>query len=493
MKPKKFTIFRRIGILVFILITGLSLLFMGITYLSTTTYHEASTQLLNRDVAAHIAKFTSPFEGEKVNPQKADSVFYNAMVISPSAEVYFLDTGGKVLAYHAPKEDIKLWKLPLQNIRKLIASNGEAFVKNPDPKDPTNNKIFSAAEVRNSSSLIGYIYVILGSNKSVSGLLYTTYIGNLLIKAFCFILLFSLVISFVYLRRIQRNFNDMVGVLTRFEGGDLSARFTVKPQDELAPITTAFNTMADLLVYNINRLKATEQERKDFITTISHDLRTPLSIARGYSETILLQKGAPDAAEQKEFSQLVLQKIKQVENMVKQLFDLSKMEAADFVPQKEPFIFSDILQENINAYAPSFAEKNITMDCERCKDSSWVLADVGMMERVLQNLLVNAVRHTPVNGTIRIQAVKERGEVVLQVQSSGEQINAAIHQWINTKGGENDISAKPSGTGFGLLIIKKIIQLHGFSFQVDSSSAGGNTFTLRMPEHRFVQQAVSNA
>ncbi|MDQ3681661.1 MAG: hypothetical protein M3352_01145, partial [Bacteroidota bacterium] len=91
--------FRRITFLVFSLITVLGLLFILITYLATTHYHQASTQLLNREVAAHIAKFTSPFENDGINKQKADSVFHNAMVISPSAEVYFLDTTGKVMAY----------------------------------------------------------------------------------------------------------------------------------------------------------------------------------------------------------------------------------------------------------------------------------------------------------------------------------------------------------------------------------------------------------
>jgi signal transduction histidine kinase len=251
--------------------------------------------------------------------------------------------------------------------------------------------------------------------------------------------------------------------------------------------------MADLLVYNINRLKATEQERKDFIATISHDLRTPLAIAHGYTETILLKKGAGETAEQKDFVRLVLQKIKQVEYLVKQLFDLSKMESADFVPQKEPFIFSDILLENINAYASSFAEKNITIDCSQCNHSSWVVADVGMMERVVQNLLVNAVKYTPLNGSIYIQLSKEEDNLVLLVQNSGEPVSPAILQWINATGGENEITAKPSGTGFGLLIIKKIVQLHGFTFDVHSSPSEGNTFTLRMPQHAFVHQAVSNA
>ncbi|HZH01321.1 MAG TPA: hypothetical protein VEY32_09580, partial [Flavisolibacter sp.] len=116
MKEKNFSIFRRIIILVFSLITILGILFIVITYFATTNYHQASTQLLNKDVAAHIAKFTSPFENGTVNKKKADSVFYNAMVLSPSSEVYFLDTAGKVVAYHASEKEIKLWKVPLTNI-----------------------------------------------------------------------------------------------------------------------------------------------------------------------------------------------------------------------------------------------------------------------------------------------------------------------------------------------------------------------------------------
>jgi signal transduction histidine kinase len=483
MKPKKFTIFRRIGILVFILIGGLCLLFMGITYLSTTTYHEASTQLLNKDVAGHIAKFTSPFEGKKVNPKKADSVFYNAMVISPSAEIYFLDTTGKVLAYHAAEEDIKLWLVPLKNIKQLIASNGEAYIKNADPKDPSTEKIFSAAEVRNDRSLIGYIYVILGSKTSNSATLYSSYLGNLLIKAFCFVILFSLFISFIYLNRIQRKFNAMVRVLSRFEAGDLEARFTFKVQDELAPITTAFNKMADMLVYNINRLKSTEQERRDFIATISHDLRTPLSIAHGYAETILLTKEKIEGTEQKKFIELVVLKIKQVEYMVKQLFDLSKMEAVDFTPQHEPFNFSDILQENLNVYAESFSEKKIVVECDPCDNSSWIMADVGMMERMIQNLLVNAFKYTPEYGKINIRLMTQGTELVLSVQNSGAAMSKEVVQWINTE--PATVITKPRKTGFGLLIMKRIAQLHRFSLKVDTNADSGNQFILRMPLYQI--------
>ncbi|MEJ7685416.1 MAG: hypothetical protein WKG06_47760 [Segetibacter sp.] len=129
MKTKKITIFRRISILFFTLITVLCLLFMTLSYFLTTNFHQASTQLLNKEVAAHIAEFTSPYEKDGINRAKADSVFKNAMVLSPSAEVYFLDITGKVIAFHAPKSEIKLWTIPLANIKKLIASKGKIYIK----------------------------------------------------------------------------------------------------------------------------------------------------------------------------------------------------------------------------------------------------------------------------------------------------------------------------------------------------------------------------
>jgi hypothetical protein len=90
MKNNTTGIFKRISVLVFLIITVLSLLFIIITYFASTYFYKASTQLLNKDVAQHIAKFTSPFENNGINKKKADSVFHDAMVLNPSSEVYFL-------------------------------------------------------------------------------------------------------------------------------------------------------------------------------------------------------------------------------------------------------------------------------------------------------------------------------------------------------------------------------------------------------------------
>lgn len=455
---------------------------MALTYLSTTNFHDASTQLLNKDVATHIAQFASPFENNGINKKKADSVFYNAMVISPSAEVYFLDTTGKVIAYHAKESDIRQWVLPLINIKKLIASAGKDYIKGPDPRDPENPKIFSASAVIHKSKNLGYIYVILGSNKDVSDMLYSAYFSSLLIKVFFVIIGVSIIFALIYLNRLQRSFNHMITILKKFQDGDFEARFAIKENDELAPVTTAFNRMADLVVYNINQLIKSEQERKDFVANISHDLRTPLSVARGYTETLLIKNEKQvTQQEEKKFLELIHRKLQQVEHMVKQLFDLSKMESAEFVPNKEPFIFSEILQEIIHALTSVASEKNIQISCIQCESTSWIFADVGMMERVIQNLLVNAINYTPEDGLINILLNKAGIELIFIIENSGDTLSPELLEWINNSAETNHTASRPAKSGIGLMIVKKILFLHEYSFKAEANTGIGNKFTIQMP------------
>ena len=225
MKQKP-TIFRRFTIVIFSLTLVLGLLFIIITYLATKYYHQASMQLLNKDVAAHIEKFTSPYTNSGINKKKADSVFENAMVLSPSAEVYFLDSTGKVMDFHASEKDIKQWQIPLSPIKEYIEAKGEKYVKGIDPRDPGLTKIFSAAEVKKDDKKLGYIYVILDSKKSedVMELVFGSRALNLAIEAFVVTILLSLFISFLYLKRTTSNFRQMIAVLERFENGDYEAR-----------------------------------------------------------------------------------------------------------------------------------------------------------------------------------------------------------------------------------------------------------------------------
>ncbi|MEO6219515.1 MAG: HAMP domain-containing sensor histidine kinase, partial [Ginsengibacter sp.] len=473
---------QRIIFFVFTLIAVLGLLFMAITYYATTHYHQASTQLLNKDVAAHIAQFTSPFDADGLNKQKADSVFKDVMVISPSAEVYFLDTTGKVIDYHAEKSDIKLWQIPLENIKKFIQEGGSKYIKSPDPRDPSDPKIFSAAVVSNSKKL-GYIYVILGSNqyRNVAGMLYSSHISNLVIKAFLFIIILSIALSFLYVRRMQKRYNSMIAVLEKFQQGDFKSRFPANNND-MSAVTGAFNKMADLLVLNIDKLTNLEKERKNFIAAISHDLRTPLSIARGYTETLFLKiEKTLDKEFLQNYLQLINNKILQIEHMVKQLFELSKMDAIEFKPKKEPFVLSEIVQETASAFQLLASEKKIILKCTQCQYHVWVNADISMMERVVQNLIENAIKHTPADGNVQVTIIVEGNNLICKIENTGNPLPEDLLQWINNSVKETDIPKnKPAKSGFGLVIVQRILFLHHLSLKAYSKD-GFNIFSFCVP------------
>ena len=433
MKNSSFTIFRRIYIVIFLLIALLVVIFTGITYMATTNFYEMSTQLLNKDVAAHIAKFTSPYGREGFDRQKADSVFYEAMVISPSAEVYFLDTTGEVIYFHGRAQEIKSYRVSLDHILRYLASNGTQHINGPDPRDPAHPKIFSAAAVEGDSGRLGYIYVILGSAqyRSVTQMLYNSEVTPTVLIAVAAILTISLLITLLYLQRMRLRFDELVDVMgKRFREGD-------------------------------------------FMVNLSHDLRTPLAIARGYSETLLLKKGDLSVLQEKEYLELVAGKIRQVEGVVNQLFELAKLESPNFVPHREPMVFGEMMGEVLRA-----AGAQDRIEQRGVEDGSWIEADVAMMERVVQNLLVNALAYTPEGGRIGLSLARVGNELVFSIENDGPALSEELLAWLNRPD-----AVRPSRPAVGLTIVRKVLLLHGYVFHAESV-AGRNRFEIRMGVYR---------
>jgi His Kinase A (phospho-acceptor) domain len=428
-KNSPFVLFRRIYLVIFLLIALLGVLFTGITYMATTNFYETSTQLLNKDVAAHIGRFTSPYGREGFDRQKADSVFYEAMVISPSAEVYFLDTTGRVIYFHGRREEIKSGRVPLEHILRYLGSDGTRHINGPDPRDPLHPKIFSAAAVEGDSGRLGYIYVVLGSAqyRSVTQMLYNSEVTPAVLGTVAAILTLSLLATLFYLRRMRLQFDELVGVMgKRFREGD-------------------------------------------FMVNLSHDLRTPLAIARGYGETLLLKKGDLSATQEKEYLELVTGKIRQVEGVVNQLFELAKLESPNFVPQREPFVFGEMMGEVLRAVG---AQGRVVQ--QGVEDGSWIEADVAMMERVVQNLVVNALAYTPEGGRIALDLRRVGNELVFSMENQGAALAGELLAWVNEAS-----AARPARPAVGLTIVRKILRLHGYGFRA-TSVGGRNRFEVRM-------------
>jgi signal transduction histidine kinase len=350
------------------------------------------------------------------------------MVISPSAEVYFLDTLGRVLYFNGKPEEIKESQVALGALDQYLASGGRKHVVGVDPRDPEHWKIFSAAAVMGEKGRLGYIYVILGSRqyRSVSQMLFNSRVTPMVLGSVSFLLAVSLLITVLSVQRMRE---------------------------------------AD----NVRRITASEKERRDFMVNISHDLRTPLAIARGYAETLVMKKGELAPEEERNYSELVVAKLRQVDQMVNQLFQLSKMESASFEAHREPFVFSEMMQEVLHA-----TDTDSRIRCVNGTDGSWIEADVSMMERVVQNLVVNSLAYTAPGGEIVIRLDRAGEELVLTMDNRGAPLADELVRWIN-----DPEAVRPVRPAIGLAIVRKVLLLHGYGFSVEARE-GRNVFRVRM-------------
>ncbi|WP_166727710.1 GAF domain-containing sensor histidine kinase [Mucilaginibacter gilvus] len=232
---------------------------------------------------------------------------------------------------------------------------------------------------------------------------------------------------------------------------------------------------------SFNALKASEDERKDFIVNISHDIRTPLAVAKGYIETLLLKEEL--SPEFHEYLHLIDHKAQLVENLVSQLFELSKMESVAFKAQREPFSVAEVLKEIVQSWKLPAQNKNIKLDCTGCEDVSMIFADISLMERLIQNLIGNALKFTPEHGYIHITFFQNGDELVMQFMNNGPAIPPAVIAWVMQDKKQRGIIKRPYKSGLGLAIVKRIAELHGFAFTIDTT--GHNKLALKMPIYRL--------
>jgi methyl-accepting chemotaxis protein len=221
--------------------------YVYITVNSARQYFEAAQQRLNSQVAGRIVQYMSPFVEDGVDEGGVQRIFFNAMVINPSIEVYLLDTAGRILTYHTPGASLLRKKVALQPVERYITSGQTLFIRGDDPRSETREKIFSAARVARDGRLSGYVYVVLTGERydSALALLLGDHIARLVSSTLAVTLLVDVRDRLVAFWFITRNLTAITSTVRRFREGDLTARIRLRATGELAQLARTFNQMAD--------------------------------------------------------------------------------------------------------------------------------------------------------------------------------------------------------------------------------------------------------
>lgn len=478
------SLFWKISGIFFILITVIGITY---TYLSidfSKKYLEEIDQRLNRDTAKNIVENSDPFYNGEVIEPKLKEMFHHVMAINPNLEVYLVDPKGKIIAWYPENKKIKIDKINLTPVLFFINDKNKTYVKGEDPLNPNSEKVFSASPLKMNNMLYAYIYVVLNSeqNKAISSSFFNSYFLQISARTMGLTLLFAFIIGLIIIRLITKNYSKIVTVMQKFREGDLNARVEFKSLGDEQKLGDIFNEMADILTENIDKLKEVENLRRELIANVSHDLRTPIAIIRGYIETLQMKEEVITYDERKTYINTIRESAEKLERLVNELFELSKLEANQVLAKKEPFIISELVSDISNKYKLIAETKNIAIQTTLSKELPPVFADISLIERVLQNLIDNALKFTPSGGKIEIKTKKSMGNSIeISVTDNGigipendrEQIFARYYK-------ANNFTDLKNSSGLGLAIAKKILDLHQSTLDLKSTESKGSSFIFKL-------------
>ncbi len=463
----------------------LGLAYVLITVIATNRYYNETTQRLNAHVAESMLAEVSPFTDGKVNEESVGRIMHSMMAVNPTLEVYLLDKTGKILTFVVFDKKVKLNSIDLGPVQQFIANQGKRYVLGDDPRNPGRKTIFSAAEVKENGVLEGFVYLVLASEQyeNITSALLGSYWLRVGTNAFILTLLAAFTIGLVLIWFLTRNLRIVIRTFRKFEDGDLNARIPLdKMKGELSTLSHTFNNMADTILKNIDALKEVDSLRRELIANVSHDLRNPLAVIHGYIETMIIKEKDLNSEERMKYLQIILNGSEKLKRLVSDLFELSKLETQQVRLNKEAFFINELVQDAATNLRVLADRKGIKIESDISTSLPLVVADLSMMERVIQNLLDNAVHYTPEKGTIRMKVNQLNSNVEVKIQNTGEGIPEKdlpyiFNRYYKVDKGKSGIE----GTGLGLAIVRKILDIHNIPINVNSTPGEFTTFSILIP------------
>jgi signal transduction histidine kinase len=283
-------------------------------------------------------------------------------------------------------------------------------------------------------------------------------------------------------RPARRRLLDLQTTAEQVGAGNLDARAMETGEDEIARVAQAFNRMAADLSARDAALRAAGQQRRQMIADVSHELKTPLTSMRGYLETLRMPDLDIAPAERARYVDTVERETHRLERIVQELLDLARLEGGGVTLERRVFAPERLFRHVVDRHALDARERDVEMLAQVDPSADQIVGDPDRLEQVIDNLVANALRHTPAGGTIELKAISEAGAAWMSVSDSGSGIAPEHLPHVFDRFYKVDASraAGSAGSGLGLSIAKAIVEQHGGSIDV-VSRPGCTRFTIRLP------------
>ncbi|MEJ2610198.1 MAG: HAMP domain-containing sensor histidine kinase [Candidatus Thiodiazotropha sp.] len=446
------------------LVTGL--LYTLITLATTDRYLQEITQQFNQDLAQRIVADRHLVINGEMDDQALKKTFSAYMDINPSIEIYLLDKQGQILAFSADPGKVKRKRVDLEPIKAFM--RGDLFpLLGDDPRSYERRKAFSVTSVPAGDMPAGYLYVVLRGEEydNAEQAVQESYALRYSASAVAVSLGFGLLTGLLLFHRLTRRLQHLSRVMASFQRSGFTDHEKIPKKfsidgDEVDRLGVAFEEMAQCIADQWGQLKEQDRLRRELVAQVSHDLRTPLAVLHGYLETLQMKQGELSTEHEQEYVKIALYQSKRLTNMVEDLFELAQLEARVTRPVCEPMALAELVQDVLQKFQLRAQQADVTFDWQIPLSQPFVKANFALTERVLDNLIGNALDHTGHGGTIRLEIFQQGEEAVVKVLDSGKGIDEAALPHLFAPFYRNRKADQEAGhAGLGLAIARRMVEL----------------------------------
>lgn len=484
-KKIKENIKKSITLKMFVVTTVVFITFLTITLLSQRIlFEKIYNDKKENDIKSNVIKFRDTLSNPKDEREIIESIkkFEN----NYNTSIGVVNTENNIIVtFKTDSETIDSKNTEIFNyVIKTIKTDPELLNEMINKKQVTisfknneNTKYLASALLHENNIIVGFTSLqYVKEAMGVIGIFYKYfYLGAILV---------IVVLALIYSKFITKPLREINKVAVRMSNLDFSQRCTMVYEDEIGNLGETLNFLGQNLDSSLNSLKEVNRKlqndihrereieimRKEFIADVSHELKTPITLIKGYAEGI--KDGVFLEDNMNSSLNVIIEESDKMSNLVRDMLQISSLESGKVILNKELFFIDNLVKNVVKKLHHSIDNKNVKIDLNLYEKQ--IYGDAFKIEQVVTNFLTNAIRHTPCEGSIFVGMYQKGNMTQLSFENTGEFINKEeIHKiWDKFYKIDKSRNRKDSGTGLGLSIVKNIVDLHQGKYGVENTKRG---------------------
>ncbi len=458
---------------------------LGLASWQVGRYVREVEQRVNRPVARALAHELDVSLRHGLGTPAAREAIRRVQALHPALDIYLLDAEGRIVREFEQQGLPARDQVDVGPIRVFLADSTRLPLFGDDPAELGAREVFSAATVTYEGGQRGYLYAILRGmpHASAAKRVGESYVLRMLAVASLIAIVLSAVGGTVLFGVLTRRFRTLMGAVERFRTGDFAARAPEGHDDEIGRLGRAFNEMAERTRAHLDALHEADDARRALAENVAHDFRGALASTRDAAELLLADDGSLSPSTQREAARSILGDVGRLTALTDQLVLLSDLDARRLTPSAEPFSAAELAQDVALRFRGEADRLGVALKPMFDRPLPPVHADIALVERVLANLIENALKHTPPGGIVRVAGQAEGDRVRLSISDTGHGIapddlplvTRRFYRTVQSR------SRGASGSGLGLAIARELVELHGGALEISSALGAGTTVAFTLP------------